>query len=226
VRVSRLDDAEIEATLGAALADRDARLSELIGTSVQGSDGEDLGEIEDFIATPGRDAQPIVVLSVGGVFDLGDKWYSASLDKLRVNRDGDGLVLDATQAEVAAAPDFDYRPRIGERSVQAGVAGPSTVNSVGRLLGATLVDETDQSLGEIEDFVITTGSAGLRAVVTSGGIAGVDERRATIPFEELHIDVTGEEAGGIVQQPKVRVDFDDTVLAARPAYEYPESLLD
>jgi sporulation protein YlmC with PRC-barrel domain len=216
------DDLRARATLTEWLADTDARVSKLIGQGVKSPDGEELGEVEDLIATPGRDAKPTVVLSVAGVFDVGDKWYATSFDELRVTSDSDGLVLDATQEELAAAPAFDYPPRIGERSGQPGVAGPGTANSIGRLLGATLVDESGETLGEVADFVVSTGPAGTRAVVARGGFAGIGEQLVSVPFEELHIDRSGEEAAGIVQQPKVRVGLDETVLAALPPYEYPE----
>jgi sporulation protein YlmC with PRC-barrel domain len=219
---SRSSDGHAGATLSEELTDRDARVSRLIGQRVKSPRGEDLGEIEDLIAAPGREDTPTVVLSIGGALDVGDKWYATSLDELQVAADGDGLVLDTTQEQLAAAPAFDYQPRMGERSGQAGVRGPDTLNSIGRLLGAMLIDESGETLGEVEDLVVSTGSAGTRAVVAEGGVAGVGERLVTIPFEQLHIDRSGEEAAGIVQQPRVRVELDDTVLAALPKYEYPE----
>lgn len=217
---SRARGSEAGATVAAALMDRDARVSDLIGKTVASPRGEQLGEIEDLIAMPGVDKPPTIVLSVGGIGGVGDKWYATSFDELRISPDGDGLVLDASRDQLTAAPPFDYQPRIGERSGVPGVSGPGTANSIGSLLGATVVDETGDSIGEVEDLVVSTRSEGTRAVVASGGVVGIGERLVAVPFDELHIDRTGEEAAGVPFQPKVRVD--DTVLASLPKYEYPD----
>ena len=154
-----------DTTLAEWLADKDARISELIGRRVVNPGGTDLGEVEDLLASAGREQEPVVVLSIGGVLDIGDKWHAASLEQLRIAPDGERLVLDKTEAELKAAASFDYVPMIGERSHQPGVRGPKTTNSVGRLLGATVVDDAGDSIGEIEDFVLSTGEKGTRAVV-------------------------------------------------------------
>jgi sporulation protein YlmC with PRC-barrel domain len=209
-----------DTTLAEWLEDKDARLSELIGRRVINPGGTDLGEVEDLLATPGREQEPVVVLSIGGVLDLGDKWHAASLEQLRISPDGERLVLDATEAELEAAPDFDYTPRIGEDSPLPGVRGPSTTNSVGHLLGATVVDAAGDSLGEIEDFVISTGEEGTRAVVDLD--ADADARLVAVPFDALHIELSGEEAAAVPQQARVRVELRGMSVDALPGYRYPE----
>ena len=111
-----------DTTLAEWLADKDARVSELIGRRVMNPSGTDLGEVEDLLATAGREQQPVVVLSIGGVLDVGDKWHAASLEQLRIAADNERLVLDKTEAELKAAPDFDYVPMIGEQKPSAGRA--------------------------------------------------------------------------------------------------------
>jgi len=211
-----------DTTLAEWLADKDARLSELIGRRVTDTSGTDLGEVEDVLATAGREQPPVVVLSVGGVLDIGDKWHAASLEQLRIAPDGERLVLDKTEADLKAAPNFDYVPMIGEKSHQPGVRGPNTTNSVGRLLGATVVDEAGDSIGEIEDFVVSTGEKGTRAVLDLDEDAGAAEGRlVAVPLDALHIELSGEEAAAVPQQARVRVELDATLVEALPAYEYP-----
>jgi sporulation protein YlmC with PRC-barrel domain len=212
-----------DTTLAEWLADKDARVSELIGRRVMNSSGQDLGEVEDVLAKAGRDQGPVVVLSIGGLLDVGDKWHAASLDELRIAPDNERLLLDKTKAELEAAPSFDYVPMIGERSHQPGVRGPNTTNSVGRLLGATVVDDAGESLGEIKDFVVSTGEQGTRAVVGLDGRAGAAEGRlVAVPFDALHIELSGEEARAVPQQARVRVELGGKEIEALPAYEYPE----
>jgi sporulation protein YlmC with PRC-barrel domain len=211
-----------DTTLAEWLEDKDARLSELIGRRVINPGGTDLGEVEELLAKAGHEQEPVVVLSIGGVADIGDKWYAVSLDQLRLAADGARLVLDKTEAELEAAPDFHYVPMIGEESHLPGVSGPHTVNAVGRLLGATVVDDGGESIGEIEDFVVSTGDQGTRAVVNLDGDAGigVEDRLVAIAFEDLSIELSGEEAAAAPQQARVRVDLEDTPVETLPIYEY------
>lgn len=213
-----------ETTLAEWLIDKDARLSELIGRRVINPSGTDLGEVEDLLAAPGREQKPVVVLSIGGVLDVGDKWYSTSLEQLRLAADGDRLVLDKTEAELEAAPSFDYTPTIGEESGQPGVRGPTTTNSIGRLLGATVVDKAGDSLGEIEDFVVSTGDKGTRAVVDLDDEADPREgsRRVALPLDDLSVELSGEEAAAVPQQARVRADLGGKPVETLPVYEYPE----
>jgi sporulation protein YlmC with PRC-barrel domain len=213
-----------ETTLAQWLADKDARLSELIGRRVLDPRGTDLGEVEDLLTKAGQEQEPVVVLSIGGVADVGDKWYAASLDQLRLADDNARLVLDKTEAELEAAPEFHYVPMVGEQSHLPGVSGPHTTNAVGRLLGATVVDDAGESIGEIDDFVVSTGKKGTRAVVSldeDAGI-GVEDRLVAIGVEDLVIELSGEEAAAVPQQARVRVELGGTPVEALPVYEYPE----
>jgi sporulation protein YlmC with PRC-barrel domain len=212
-----------DTTLAEWLVDKDARVSELIGRRVTDASGTDLGEVEDLLATSGREQDPVIVLSIGGILDVGDKWHAASLGQLRLAPDGERLVLDKTEAELEAAPHFDYVPMMGDRSRTPGARGPQTTNAIGRLLGATVVDESGESLGEIEDFVVSTGNDGIRAVVElEESAAGAEERRVAIPYAALAIEFSGEEAGAIPQQPRVRVDPGVAPVESLPRYEYPQ----
>ena len=213
-----------DTTLAEWLVDKDARVSELVGRRVVSPAGTDLGEVEDLLATPGREQRPVVVLSIGGVLDVGDKWHAASLEQLRLAADGERLVLDKTEAELEAAPSIDYVPMIGEESHQPGVRGPTTTNSIGRLLGATVVDDAGESIGEIQDFVVSTGDHGTRAVVDldDGAGGGANGRLVAVPFDELRIELSGEEAAAVPQQARVRVELGGRPVEALPAYEFPE----
>jgi sporulation protein YlmC with PRC-barrel domain len=211
-----------EKTLADALESKDARVSKLIGKRVVDPSGADLGEVEDLLTTTDSDRPPTVIVSVGGVLDVGDKWYAASFDELLVRSESDSLVLDMTEDELAKEPPFDYIPRAGERSGRPGVTGPGTVNSIGGLLGATVVDERGESIGEIDDLVVSSRGPGTRAIVELNEGAGrdADERLVAIPFDELQVEASGEEAAGLPQQPRVRASFEDTPIEALPAYEY------
>lgn len=206
-------------TLAQALEGNEARVSQLIGKRVTSPAGADLGEVEDLLAAEHSDSEPTVVISVGGVLDVGDKWYATSFEDLLV-APNDALVLDKTEDELADEPAFDYLPRAGERSHQPGVTGPGTTNSIGSLLGATVVDERGEAIGEVDDLVVSSrGEHDLRAIVQLNESASAAERLVAIPYDELVVEESGEEARALPQQPRVRLR-DDTPIEALPAYEY------
>jgi sporulation protein YlmC with PRC-barrel domain len=213
-----------DSTLAEWLVDKDARVSELVGRRVINARGADLGEVEDLLASPNRTEEPVVVLSIGGVLDIGDKRYATSLDQLKIAADGEKLVLDKSEQELKAAPEFHYTPTHGERSPLPGVSGPSTTSSIGRLAGATVVDEDEEAIGEIKDFVVSTGEKGTRAVVGLDDAAdeNADGRLVAIPLDDLTIELSAEEAVAVPQQARVRVELGGTPVEALPVYEYDE----
>ena len=43
-----------------------------------------------------------------------------------------------------------------------------------------------------------------------------------MPFDSLHIDLSGEEAAAVPQQARVRVELTGASVEALPEYEYPD----
>jgi sporulation protein YlmC with PRC-barrel domain len=210
-----------DTTISEALQGKDQRVSKLIGKKVVSTKGETLGKVEDLLEQPGKDQNPIVVIGVGGVLGVGDKWHAATFDELGV-RD-DELVLDKSVDQLKSEPTFRYVPRAGEKSAEGGATGPRTTNSIGSLLGATVVDAAGKSIGEIDDLVVSSHKDGTRAIVELNSEAGRDAngRLVAVPYDRLHIDRSGEEAKGIPQQPKVRADLGKTPLNQLEPYAYP-----
>jgi sporulation protein YlmC with PRC-barrel domain len=91
------------------------------------------------------------------------------------------------------------------------------------LIGATVVDDAGDSIGEIKDFVVSTDEHRMRAVVGINKDAGAaGGRLVAVPFDALHIELGGEEARALPQQARVRVDLGGAPIEALPAYEYPQ----
>ena len=67
------------------LKGEDLRASKLVGARVRNAAGDNLGEIEE-IVIPSRDQDDmLVIVSVGGVLDVGDKLVALPYDDLRVS---------------------------------------------------------------------------------------------------------------------------------------------
>ena len=90
------------------LKGEDLRASKLVGARVRNAAGDNLGEIEELvIASKDRDDM-LVIVSVGGLLDVGDKLVALPYDELRVSADGDTFYIDRTEAQLKAAPAFTY----------------------------------------------------------------------------------------------------------------------
>jgi sporulation protein YlmC with PRC-barrel domain len=93
---------------GDYLKGKDLRASEIVGSRVRNAAGENLGEIEELVI-PTRDQDDmLVIVSVGGVLDVGDKLVALPYDDLRVSPDGDTFYFDRTEEQLRAAPAFTF----------------------------------------------------------------------------------------------------------------------
>jgi sporulation protein YlmC with PRC-barrel domain len=90
------------------LKGEDLRASELVGARVRNADGDNLGEIEELVIPTGDQDDMLVIVSVGGLLDVGDKLVALPYDDLRVSPDGDTFYFDRTEAQLQAAPAFTY----------------------------------------------------------------------------------------------------------------------
>jgi len=94
---------------------------------------------------------------------------------------------------------------------------------VSDLIGATVVDDAGNSIGEILDFVVSAGGQGTRAIVgLEREASGARGRLVAVPFTALHVELSVEGAPAVPQQARVRVELSGTPLEALPAYEYPK----
>ncbi len=104
------------------------RASELIGAQVRNPDGETLGEIKELVIASGND---MIVLSVGGVLNVGDKLVAVPYEELRVSPDGETLYVNRTRGELEAAPAYSYEekrtheapPQPASRNASSGASG-------------------------------------------------------------------------------------------------------
>src|SRR5688572_855010 len=71
------------------LKGKNLRPSALVGARVRNSAGDTLGEIDEIVIPSADRDDMLVILSVGGVLDVGDKLVALPYDDLRVSPDGD-----------------------------------------------------------------------------------------------------------------------------------------
>lgn len=82
----------------------------LLNTTVTSPDGENIGNIQDFIIS--EDGQvKAVLLSVGGFLGIGSKDIAVDYSQLDIQYDGDEIVLDMTREQADAAQEYQYRDK-------------------------------------------------------------------------------------------------------------------
>ena len=252
------------------LKGEDLRASKLVGARVRNAAGDNLGEIEELVIASRQRNDMLVIVSVGGLLDVGDKLVALPYDDLRVSPDGDTFYFDRTEAQLKAAPAYKYeaqgevqtrseRPaerdnprdtqRDNDRDSQrtpaattraandrprttapsAATAAKSANNVVldafdyraSDLIGATVLDDRGESVGKIDDIVVSTEDDKLHAVIAIGGFVGFGAKLMTMPFDDLQITSAGD-------NPQVRIAMTgeqlQQLVESRPEFRYERQL--
>jgi sporulation protein YlmC with PRC-barrel domain len=83
--------------------------TEIIGTRVRGSDGSEVGKIEDLVLST-DDRVVTAVVSVGGLLGIADKLVAVQYADLRLWSDDRTLAIPLTKAELEVVPGYKARP--------------------------------------------------------------------------------------------------------------------
>ena len=211
----------------------DLRASELIGARVRNAVGDTLGEIEEIVIPSGDQDDTLVIVSVGGVLDIGDKLVALPYDDLRVSPDGDTFYFDRTEEQLKAATAFTYeaqaeaqarsqRPRTTAKSAATVAKSTNLALDVfdyraSDLIGAAVLDDRGENVGKVDDIVVSTEDDKLHAVIAIGGFLGYGAKLISMPFDDLQI--TSDD-----NTPQVRIamtgDQLQQLVDSRPEFHY------
>jgi len=237
------------------LKGKDLRASEIVGARVRNAEGDTLGQIEELVIPSRGQDDMLVVVSIGGVANIGDKLVALPYDDLRVSADGDTFYFDRSEEQLKAAPAFTYEAKADdaqaraqrqpERSTQPAPAtsarpaaadrartpAPTTVTAAksanvvldvfdyraSDLVGATVLDDRGESVGKVDDIVVSTEDDKLHAVLAIGGFVGFGAKLISIPFDDLQITSNAD-------NPQVRIGMTgeqlEQLVASRPEFRY------
>ncbi|HIG73225.1 MAG TPA: PRC-barrel domain containing protein [Bacteroidetes bacterium] len=81
--------------------------STLTGTDVRNRDGENLGDIKDFMLDVESGRVIYAVLDFGGFLGIGDKYFAVPLEAFEADTTREELVLNVTKDKLENAPGFD-----------------------------------------------------------------------------------------------------------------------
>jgi hypothetical protein len=113
----------------------------------------------------------------------------------------------------ASAP--STMPQAGTTAPRTGMANAATdARRASNIIGANIVNEENNTIGEVHDLMVSPNGGPVTAVLSVGGFLGIGERYVAMPISELRWN--GERERWML--PGATVDS----LKARPAYSYPD----
>ena len=95
----------------------------LLGNDVCNKDGEDLGDIKEFMIDMSTGHVTYAVLSFGGLLGMGDKLFAVPWAALKLDTVNKRFTLDVPKATLKDAPGFDqdHWPAMSDRAWASGV---------------------------------------------------------------------------------------------------------
>jgi ribosomal 30S subunit maturation factor RimM len=156
------------------------RASKLIGTNVKNNDGDTIGEVDDLIISNGNQMLQ-AVLSVGGFLGIGERHVAVPFKELKMARANNPEVFyQATKAELEGTPKFSYDE--SEKMAQ-------TVRA-SKLIGMNIENGMDETIGEVEDLMVSAADATPKVVLDVGNYLDDGEKRVLVPYSSLKMSGT------------------------------------
>ncbi len=81
------------------------RGNEIVGKDVYGSNGDEIGEVDDVVISRGAGKSPAVIIGVGGFLGIGERDVAIPLDQIRMEQDR--LVTDMTREQIGGMEAYD-----------------------------------------------------------------------------------------------------------------------
>ncbi|HTI68817.1 MAG TPA: PRC-barrel domain-containing protein [Candidatus Limnocylindria bacterium] len=187
------------------------RASKLIGTDIKDASDAKVGKIHDLAVDLSSGKVVEVIVSVGGVLGVGDRLVAAPPSLFTVDVD-QHVHTGSDKAAFKDAPEFDatkwndsLQPSnlaVANRYFQKGYEAtdrsdhyPATstdgprLASASKLIGMTVKNNQDETVGKVDDLVIHWGSRRMpEVVVAAGGFLGVGEELNAVPPSSFLLD--------------------------------------
>lgn len=95
----------------------------LLGNDVYNNDGEDLGDIKEFMIDMATGTVAYAVLSYGGLLGMGDKLFAVPWSALKLDTANKRFTLNIPKAMLKDAPGFDedHWPSMADKAWASGV---------------------------------------------------------------------------------------------------------
>jgi PRC-barrel domain len=122
------------------------------------------------------------VLSVGGFLGIGERHVAVPFNDLKMARVNDNpeVFYQATKAELEGMPKFSYDA--SEKMAQ-------TVRA-SKLIGMNIKNGTDETIGEVEELMVSAADATPKVVLDVGNYLDNGEKRVLVPYSSLKMSGT------------------------------------
>ena len=179
------------------------RFSELKSVEVENAQGEKLGKVEDLVYNPQKGAISYAALSFGTTLGFGGKLFAVPWQALKPKYDTVNkkhtIVMNVEKKALESAPGFDAKhwPDVANPAWSTDVdkyyATARTTDVRGfagarasDLVGLNVKNDSDDSLGKVDDIVVDLGQGKIRyAAIAFGGFLGLGDKLFAIPFDTL-----------------------------------------
>jgi sporulation protein YlmC with PRC-barrel domain len=141
--------------------------SAILGRTVVNDAEVTVGKIEDLIIDPNENVL-LAVLSVGGFLGMGAKHIAVSFAGLEIG-DTQAVYPNATREALEGLPD------------ESGATGIRAT----KVIGATVVNQDGETVGTIDDLIVTPARNVAHAVLSVGGFLGIGKKHVVIPYHVL-----------------------------------------
>jgi sporulation protein YlmC with PRC-barrel domain len=134
------------------------------------------------------------------------------------NRDANREAANRGAAPQPGAEPRTTQPASPGASQRSAASTASSQQRIADLVGAQVMGSGGDEVGEVDDIVISTaGADSIRAVLQVGGVAGIGEKRISLPLSQINVDRSADD-----NEPTLRVAMDAESLQRLPEFEYEE----
>ncbi len=191
-----------------ASAAQHRRASQVIGMDLLNLQDEKVGKIQDLVIDLSARRVTAVVISSGGFLGIADELSIVPPSALQVNDKGDAFTANFTKEQLTNAPRFQGSayPDLNDRSFMLNVYsayqaepylesirtdgtsedGSARVLRASEILGMTVKNHQDESIGSINELVLNEPLDRVSSVVvSSGGFLGLGETLSVLPAEAV-----------------------------------------
>jgi sporulation protein YlmC with PRC-barrel domain len=186
----------------------------LIGQDVRNAENQSIGEIKSVRIAPGGQVDAVIV-GVGGFLGMGEREVALNWRDLKVAEDGRRVNVAMTKEQLKALPEYKYRDpsyrgqvfcearpgapgAVAERDAAAPRGRADTARRNGdfntrgeisghALIGATVKNTANETVGEVEDVFLDQSGAVRALIVSVGGAMGVGTKDVMLGWKDLKV---------------------------------------
>lgn len=219
-----------------------ADAKKLIGRNVKNAQNETIGEIKSIHLDPNGKVDGVLV-GVGGFLGVGEREVLLNWRDLQIENNGEIVRVNATKDQLKAMAGYKYKdpswrgtvftdsgvwkddrtttaPNTATASNTAAVTTKSTgdFNAAGHMSGNAIIGKTvknaaNESVGKIEDIYVDSSGAIKQVVVSVGGFLGMGAKDVAVPWSDLKF---GRDGNSLT----VMTNWTKDSLKAMPDYKY------